>query len=221
MRNGWRSCCAGRGHSPLCSRGKPSGGGENTRGEPTPGAAPRPRGSLARRRGGRLSSAEHVLGGMGICTSLINDFLSTLSGALAPTQAASSRASATTICLAFLPRAPKGRERLQRRPGAFQLIAGSAVGTCSKRSGRGRLTRGGRAGGPSACHEGTARVRVARLGERALAAARAPGVCTGRAAQRAQELRRVRKPGELPQLGAQDKGGADLHAPQSRERLNP
>src|SRR5712692_11037229 len=78
MRNGWRSCCARRGHSPLCSRGKPSGGGENTRGEPTPGAAPRPRGSLARRRGGRLSSAEHVLGGMGICTSLINDFLSTL-----------------------------------------------------------------------------------------------------------------------------------------------
>src|SRR5713226_7242498 len=66
------------GHTPLCSRGKPSGGGENTRGGPTPGAAPRPRGSLARRRGGRLSSAEHVLGGMGICTSLINDFLSTL-----------------------------------------------------------------------------------------------------------------------------------------------
>src|SRR5712692_1682215 len=78
MRNGWRSCCAGRGHSPLCSRGKPSGGGENTRGEPTPGAAPRPRGSLARRRGGRLSSAEHVLGGLLICPSLITNFLSTL-----------------------------------------------------------------------------------------------------------------------------------------------
>ena len=62
----------------MGSRGKPSGGGETTRGEPAPGAAPRPRGSFARRRGGRLISAEHVLGGLLICPSLITNFLSTL-----------------------------------------------------------------------------------------------------------------------------------------------
>src|SRR5882724_8070946 len=63
--------------------------------------------------------------------------------AMAHSKARKARARATTTCWACLPLAIRWRERVQSRTWAFQLIAGIAVGSVARRSGRGRLTVAG------------------------------------------------------------------------------
>jgi hypothetical protein len=59
--------------------------------------------------------------------------------AMAHRKARHARAMATTTCVACLPGASRWRERVPRRPWAFELLASSAGGRVARRRGRCRL----------------------------------------------------------------------------------